>query len=135
VPGITEVFHAHFVGHAYPAHTHDAWTLLIVDDGAVRFDLDRHHHGALCSQVTLLPPHVPHDGRAATPLGFRKRVLYLETDLLGTELIGAAVDRPGWADRRCGCASTSCTAPWQSRGSRSRRRAGWPWSPTGCGSG
>ncbi|MDT7629912.1 MAG: hypothetical protein QOI50_1842 [Pseudonocardiales bacterium] len=98
VPGVTEVFHAHFVDHAYPAHTHDAWTLLIVDDGAVRFDLDRHHHGALRSQVTLLPPHVAHDGRAATPHGFRKRVLYLDTDLLGAELIGAAVDRPGWAD-------------------------------------
>ncbi|MBO0877621.1 MAG: AraC family ligand binding domain-containing protein, partial [Pseudonocardia sp.] len=82
VPGIAEVFHARFTEHAYPLHTHDAWTLLIVDDGAVRFDLDRHQHGALRSQVTLLPPHVPHDGRAATPSGFRKRVLYLELEQL-----------------------------------------------------
>jgi AraC-like DNA-binding protein len=98
VPGVAEVFHAHFTEHAYPAHTHNAWTLLIVDDGAVRFDLDRHRHGALRSQVTLLPPHVPHDGRAATPDGFRKRVLYLETRLLAGGLVGAAVDRPGWSD-------------------------------------
>ena len=28
--------------------------------------------------VTLLPPHVPHDGRGATAEGFRKRVVYLE---------------------------------------------------------
>jgi AraC-like DNA-binding protein len=98
VPGVAEVFHAHFTDHAYPLHTHDAWTLLIVDDGAVRFDLDRHHHGALRSQVTLLPPHVPHDGRAATPRGFRKRVLYLESEQLPPGLIGAAVDRPGWSD-------------------------------------
>jgi AraC-like DNA-binding protein len=98
VPGVAEVFHAHFVDHAYPSHTHDAWTLLIVDDGAVRFDLNRHQHGALQSQITLLPPHVPHDGRAATPHGFRKRVLYLDTELLGEDLIGAAVDRPGWSD-------------------------------------
>ena len=47
VPGVTEVFHARFTEHAYPSHTHDAWTLLIVDDGAVRYDLDRHEHGAL----------------------------------------------------------------------------------------
>ena len=94
VPGITEVFHAHFVEHAYPSHVHDVWTLLIVDDGAIRFDLDRHHHGALRPQVTLLPPHVPHDGRAATEHGFRKRVLYLDTSVLGAELAGAAVDRP-----------------------------------------
>ncbi|SIM79628.1 helix-turn-helix transcriptional regulator [Micromonospora cremea] len=98
VAGVAEVFHAHFVDHAYPPHTHDAWTLLIVDDGAVRFDLDRHRHGALRTSVTLLPPYVPHDGRAATPHGFRKRVLYLETSTLGAELAGRAVDRPNLAD-------------------------------------
>ncbi|GAA5158583.1 AraC family transcriptional regulator [Pseudonocardia eucalypti] len=98
VPGVAEVFHARFTEHAYPAHTHDAWTLLIVDDGAVRFDLDRHPRGAAAELVTLLPPHVPHDGRAATPHGFRKRVLYLDTPLLGERLIGPAVDAPGWAD-------------------------------------
>ncbi|WP_420791380.1 AraC family transcriptional regulator [Actinomycetospora lutea] len=53
-------------------HTHDAWTLLIVDDGAVRYDLDRHEHGALPASVTLLPPHVAHDGRSARPGGFRQ---------------------------------------------------------------
>lgn len=62
VPGIMEVFHAHFTDHAYPMHVHDSWTLLIVDDGAVRYDLDRHEHGALDSMVTLLPPSVPHNG-------------------------------------------------------------------------
>lgn len=96
--GIREVFHASFTDHAYPAHTHDAWTLLIVDSGAVRYELDHHEHGALRSQVTLLPPHVPHDGRSALPTGFRKRVLYLESDVLGTALIGAAVDTPALAD-------------------------------------
>jgi hypothetical protein len=35
VPGIDEVFHARFVDHAYPPHTHSTWTLLVVDDGAV----------------------------------------------------------------------------------------------------
>jgi AraC-like DNA-binding protein len=98
VNGITEVFHARFVEHAYPVHTHDTWTLLIVDDGAVRFDLDHHERGALRSQVTLLPPHVPHDGRAATPAGFRKRVLYLDESLLDGGLVGAAVDHPGFRD-------------------------------------
>lgn len=98
VRGITEVLHAHFTDHVYPMHTHDAWTLLIVDDGMVRFDLERHEHGVPRSLVTLLPPHVPHDGRAATPRGFHKRVLYLETALLDERLIGAAVDRPALVD-------------------------------------
>jgi AraC-like DNA-binding protein len=98
VPGIAEVFHARFITHAYPLHTHDTWTLLIVDDGVIRYDLDRHHHGALGPAVTLLPPNVAHDGRAATSHGFRKRVLYLEAPVLGEDLIGAAVDRPSLAD-------------------------------------
>lgn len=98
VHGISEVFHAHFVEHVYPPHTHDTWTLLIVDDGAVRYDLDHHEHGALRSVVTLLPPHVPHDGRAATPGGFAKRVLYLDESLLDADLVGAAVHHPGMRD-------------------------------------
>lgn len=96
VPGIHEVFHARFTSHAYPSHTHDAWTLLIVDAGMVRYDLDRHEHGALRSQVTLLPPGVPHDGRSVHPDGFRKRVLYLASDTLTG--IGAAVDHPALDD-------------------------------------
>lgn len=94
VPGIAEVFHARFVRHAYPMHTHDVWTLLIVDAGAVRYDLERSAHGARPAVVTLLPPHVPHDGRAATPDGFRKRVLYLDESTLGPGAIASAVDSP-----------------------------------------
>lgn len=98
VEGVAEVLHARFHDHAYPPHTHDTWTLLLVDDGVVTFDLDRHQHGALGGVVTLLPPHVPHDGRAATAAGFRKRVIYLEQDQLDAALIGAAVDHPGFRD-------------------------------------
>jgi AraC-like DNA-binding protein len=98
LPGVAEVFHARFTRHVYPAHTHDAWTLLIIDEGAVRYDLDRHQHAAQRGLVTLLPPHVPHDGRAATAHGFRKRVLYLEPGVLGERLIGPAVDHPAWLD-------------------------------------
>lgn len=99
VAGLTEVFHASFTDHVYPAHTHDAWTLLLVDDGAVVYDLDRHAHGASRAAVTLLPPGVPHDGRSRFPGGFRKRVLYLEPATLGIERVGTAVDQPALADR------------------------------------
>ncbi|GAA1666259.1 AraC family transcriptional regulator [Glycomyces endophyticus] len=98
VGGVAEAFHARFTDHAYPMHVHDTWTLLIIDEGAVRYDLDRHEHGALAPIVTLLPPHVPHDGQSATPHGFRKRVLYLDGTLLDDALIGCAVDGPEIAD-------------------------------------
>jgi AraC-like DNA-binding protein len=98
VPGVSEVLHAYFPRHAYPLHTHDTWTLLVVDTGAVRFDLESHEHAALRSRVTLLPPFVPHDGRSVTADGFRKRVVYLEADTLGVRRTGRAVDHPGWDD-------------------------------------
>jgi AraC-like DNA-binding protein len=98
VPGVVEVFHAHFIEYAYPMHVHEAWTLLIVDDGAVRYDLERHEHGTPLDTVSLLPPHVPHNGSPATPDGFRKRVLYLDGTHVSDELIGAAVDQPDLRD-------------------------------------
>lgn len=98
VPGVAEVLHAHFPDHAYPSHTHDTWTLLVVDAGAVRYGLDRSEHGAVRGRVTLLPPHVPHDGRSVAAGGFRKRVAYLESAVLDSGRVGAAVDHPGWSD-------------------------------------
>ncbi|MEU8958059.1 AraC family transcriptional regulator [Streptomyces sp. NPDC048518] len=98
VPGVVEVFHAHFTEHAYPMHVHDVWTLLIVDDGAVRYDLNRRERGTPRDTVSLLPPQVPHNGSPATAHGFRKRVLYLDAPLLDESLIGPAVDDPDIAD-------------------------------------
>jgi AraC-like DNA-binding protein len=98
VPGIAEVFHARFTDHAYPVHAHETWTLLVVDEGAVRYDLDRREHGALRPAVTLLPPLVAHTGRSATATGFRKRVLYLDAKVLDPTLTGAAVAAPSLPD-------------------------------------
>jgi AraC-like DNA-binding protein len=92
VPGISEVFHARFAEYAYPVHAHSTWTLFLVDDGAIRYDLDRHPYGSDTSTVGVLPPHVVHDGRPATSRGFRKRVLYLDDSMLGERLVGSAVD-------------------------------------------
>ncbi len=80
--------------HVYPMHTHESWTLLIVDDGMIRYDLHRHEHGVLHQAVTLLPPRVPHNGRAATSSGFRKRVVYLDLSYLPASLTDRAVDQP-----------------------------------------
>jgi AraC-like DNA-binding protein len=100
VPGIAEVLHARFVEHRYPPHTHDTWAVIIVDRGAIRYDLARHHRGADWGTVTVLPPHVTHDGRAATDVGFRKRVVYLDTTLVPAALVGRSVDRSEITDPR-----------------------------------
>src|SRR5215467_2310595 len=101
VPAITEVFHAHIVNWAYPPHCHDTWAVLIVDDGAIRYDLDTRPRGASRRTVTILPPGVVHDGRPAHgAAGFRKRELYLRAGFLPAALTGAAVDRSNIADTR-----------------------------------
>lgn len=95
VPFVHEVLHATFDHHAYPRHTHDDWTVLLVDEGAVTYDLERESHGALPGALTILPPGVPHDGRSAlSGKGFRKRVLYLDGGWLPDRCIGAAATRP-----------------------------------------
>jgi AraC-like DNA-binding protein len=99
VPGIHEVFHARFFDHVYPRHTHDTWTVFILDEGAITYDLETKHRGAAGARVTILPPHVVHDGRAAGETGYRKRVLYLGTDVLDERLIGRAVDDPDIEDQ------------------------------------
>lgn len=98
VAGVREVLHAQWRAHSYPVHTHDTWTLLLVDDGAIGYALDRHERSASPLGVTLLPPHVPHDGHPATSRGFRKRVLYLDECVLDGRLTGRAVDGPFLVD-------------------------------------
>lgn len=98
VPGVAEVLHARYTEHEYPMHVHAVWTLLIVDDGAVRYDLNRREHGTPHDTVSLLPPQVPHNGSPATSRGFRKRVLYLDLTQLDETFIGSAADGPDMVD-------------------------------------
>jgi AraC-like DNA-binding protein len=68
--------------------------VFVVDDGWIRYDLETRHRGAGGDPVTILPPHVVHDGRTAGGGGFRDRVLYIGTDVLDERLTGRAVDEP-----------------------------------------
>ncbi|MGJ9411466.1 AraC family transcriptional regulator [Aeromicrobium sp. CF4.19] len=92
VPGVAEVLHAHFTEHAYPAHTHDHWTVLLVDTGGVDYLLGRDGHRAPAGSLTILPPDVPHDGQSARVEGFDKRVVYLDERWLPLDLV-ARVER------------------------------------------
>lgn len=98
VPALREVFHARF-DHSYPMHTHDAWAVFLVDEGAVSFGLDRSDHHVSPQHLVLLPPGIPHDGRPAMEgAAYRKRVLYLEPDWLPADLAGLAARTPELPD-------------------------------------
>ncbi len=94
VPGVAEVFHARFEQFSYPMHSHATWTLLLVEDGHIHYELGHHDHEADPRSLTLLPPHVPHNGAPGRSGGFRKKVIYLDQGELPESAIGAAVDRP-----------------------------------------
>jgi AraC-like DNA-binding protein len=98
VPGLSEVLHAHFTEHAYPAHVHAEWTVLLVDAGGVDYTLDGVRQQAVTRRVTVLPPYVSHDGRSASAGGFDKRVLYVDDRWLPERLTGAAVRSPSLSD-------------------------------------
>ncbi|MDR7186809.1 AraC-like DNA-binding protein [Microbacterium trichothecenolyticum] len=99
LPSLREVYHATF-DHAYPKHTHDVWTVMLIDDGAVAYSLDRTDHHATRNTLSLLPPGVPHDGRSATDgKSYRKRVLYLETTWLPEPARGLAARAPSLTNR------------------------------------
>ncbi|OCG74766.1 helix-turn-helix transcriptional regulator [Microbacterium sediminis] len=101
VPLVSEVLHARFEQHSYPAHTHGDWAVLLIDSGAVVYDLGHATHHAEPSALTILPPHVPHDGRSAIAgTAFRKRVLYLDADWLPASAVDAAVHSPALGDPR-----------------------------------
>jgi AraC-like DNA-binding protein len=101
VPLISEVCHSLIVGHRYPPHTHDTWTVLIVDAGALRYDLERRvRHGADGGTVVIVPPGALHDCGPARDAGhFHKRNLYLDPAFLPARLTGPAVDRSTLRDR------------------------------------
>src|SRR3546814_17680612 len=65
VPGVREVLHATFRDHAYPAHPHAAWPLLLIDPGAVLYGLARAVHVAPPARLSPLPPGIPPDARPA----------------------------------------------------------------------
>lgn len=100
VPSVREVYHAAF-DHAYPRHAHDGWTVMLVDEGAVSYDLGRSAHIAAPGAVTILPPGISHNGRSAVDGRiYRKRVVYLDSGWLPPHAAGLAVARPTVPDRR-----------------------------------
>lgn len=99
VAGISEVFHAQIVDYAYPPHCHDTWAVLIVETGAISYEIDKRERDAFGQAIAVLPPGVTHDGQpAAGAEGFTKRVLYLDDSLLPADLVGAAVDQKAIED-------------------------------------
>ncbi|URM91822.1 AraC family transcriptional regulator [Streptomyces sp. MRC013] len=83
-----EVLHAFFRRHRYARHAHEGMTLALVDSGAAAFECAGREHVVPAGAAFVIRPGEPHTGRAATPEGYRYRVLYVEPGFAG-EMLGS----------------------------------------------
>ena len=91
MPGV-DLLRATYVTHRYARHTHESYTLALIEDGVEEFryggSLLRAGRGA----VALLNPEMVHTGQAGVPEGWSYRVLYPAVSVVGevsAELTGS----------------------------------------------
>ncbi len=71
-----DLLRAHYVTHRYGRHAHETYTFGLIEAGVEEFDYGGTLLRASAGAVALLNPDVVHTGQAATPAGWRYRVLY-----------------------------------------------------------
>jgi AraC-like DNA-binding protein len=78
-PGLgVEVMGAHFVGHVYERHSHDAYSFGVTDDGAQTFRCRGATRVSTAGLVMAFNPDDPHDGHAGSPTGFTYRMVHVD---------------------------------------------------------
>jgi AraC-like DNA-binding protein len=81
-PGV-DLLSARFVTHRFSRHTHETYTLALIESGVEEFEHDRSLLRAAPGQVALLDPEVVHSGHAGVPEGWRYHVLYPAVGVVG----------------------------------------------------
>jgi len=81
VPGV-DLLRARFVTHRYGRHSHETYTLGVIEAGVEEFDYGGSLLRAGQGAVAMLNPEVVHTGQAGVPDGWAYRVLYPETDVV-----------------------------------------------------
>lgn len=81
-----ETLRAHFEGHAYDPHWHDAYLLGFTEQGVQQFECRRARQHSTPGNAFMLEPGDIHDGHAPSDRGFTYSMLYLKPDWLALEL-------------------------------------------------
>jgi AraC-like DNA-binding protein len=87
-----EVMRAHFVGHVYDRHSHDAYLFGVTEQGVQAFRCRGSTRASAAGMVMAFNPDDPHDGHAAARGGFTYAMLHLGTELVADIL----ADARGW---------------------------------------
>jgi AraC-like DNA-binding protein len=103
-----DLLRARYVTHRYGRHAHETYTLGLIEAGVEEFDYGSSLFRASAGAVALLNPDVVHTGQAATPAGWRYRVLYPKVSVV-TEVASELGWRAGppWFPRTVVYDSTS----------------------------
>jgi AraC-like DNA-binding protein len=81
-PGLpdVELLKARFVRHSFDRHIHDTYTIAVIESGIEEYAYRGGTRRAGPGQIAVVEPHEVHTGHAATPAGWRYRVLYPGVD-------------------------------------------------------
>jgi len=77
-----DLLRARYVTHRYGRHAHETYTFGLIEAGVEEFDYGSNVFRAGAGAVALLDPDVVHTGQAATPAGWRYRVLYPQVSVV-----------------------------------------------------
>ncbi len=77
LPGV-ELLKAFYVRHAFGRHTHETYTIAVIESGIEEYTYRGATHRVGPGGIALVEPQEVHTGHAALPEGWRYRVLYPE---------------------------------------------------------
>lgn len=86
-----ELLHATYITHSFAQHTHDGYSICVIERGIDRFAYRHGVHDAPADSIVLINPGESHTGAAGSKGGWTYRAFYPSTDLLqraASELVG-----------------------------------------------
>ncbi|MDS1269377.1 AraC family transcriptional regulator [Lipingzhangella sp. LS1_29] len=85
-PGLPDVdlLTARFVRHRYNRHTHETYTVALVEAGVEEYLYDGQTHRVGAGEFAVVEPGVVHTGHAGVPTGWSYRVMYPSVELVTT---------------------------------------------------
>ena len=125
VPGV-DLLRATYVTHRYVRHTHESYTLALIEDGVEEFRYGGSLLRAGRGTVALLNPEMAHDGQAGVPEGWSYRVLYPAVSVVAevsAELTGST-GSPFFPETVVRRPAQRPAGPGRPPGRRARRPAG-----------
>ncbi len=81
-----EAMHAHFERHVYHRHSHETYSFGVTQDGAQSFRCRGAAHTSAAGMIMAFNPDDPHDGHAASELGFTYRIVHIGAELVASML-------------------------------------------------